>query len=129
MRKKSLTPLGETEMEILHHVWRLQSATVADVRQQIQSERPVAYTTVMTVMRNLADKGYLSFRKEGNSYIYSPKRSATDVQQSLVRDLISKVFRGSPSALVQTMVSDELLSEEDAARIRTLIERMETDDE
>ena len=129
MRKKSLTPLGETEMEILHHVWQLQSATVSDVRRQIQSERPIAYTTVMTVMRNLADKGYLSFRKEGNSYIYSPKRSATDVQQSLVRDLISKVFRGSPSALVQTMVSDELLSEEDAARIRTLIERMETDDE
>ena len=129
MKRKSLTPLGETEMEILHHVWRLQSATVADVRKRIQSERPIAYTTVMTVMRNLADKGYLSFQKEGNTYIYSPLRSANDVQQSLLRDLVSKVFRGSPTALVQTLVSDELLSDDDVARIRTLIEHMEDDDE
>ena len=129
MNKKSLTPLGETEMEILHHVWRLQTASVADVRKRIQSGRPIAYTTVMTVMRNLADKGYLSFQKEGNTYIYSPLRSANDVQQSLLRDLVSKVFHGSPTALVQTLVSDELLTEDDVARIRTLIDHMEDDDE
>ncbi len=129
MRRKSLTPLGETEMEILHHVWQLKSATVADVLDRIQQERPIAYTTVMTVMRNLAGKGYLSFEKDGNSYIYSPLQSAGDVQRSLLRDLVSKVFRGSPTALVQTLVSDEQLSDTDIERIRTLIEGMEEDHE
>lgn len=129
MRRKSLTPLGETEMEILHHVWQLKSATVADVRNRIQRERPIAYTTVMTVMRNLASKGYLAFEKDGNTYIYSPLRSANEVQRSLLRDLVSKVFRGSPTALVQTLVSDEQLSDEDIERIRTLIDDMEEEHE
>ena len=129
MRRKSLTPLGETEMEILHHVWQLKTATVADVRDRIQQERPIAYTTVMTVMRNLAAKGYLSFEKDGNTYIYSPLQSAGDVQRSLLRDLVSKVFRGSPTALVQTLVSDEQLSDNVIERIRTLIEGMEGDHE
>ncbi len=129
MRSKSLTPLGETEMEILHHVWQMKKATVSDVLERIQQERPVAYTTVMTVMRNLADKGYLSFEKEGNTYVYSPLKPATEVQRSLVQDLVSKVFRGSPTALIQTLVSDENLTDEDISRIRTLIDGMETDHE
>ncbi|MDX1741376.1 MAG: BlaI/MecI/CopY family transcriptional regulator [Rhodothermales bacterium] len=129
MRRKSLTPLGETEMEILHHVWQLKSATVGDVRDRIQQERPIAYTTVMTVMRNLAGKGYLTFEKEGNTYIYSPLQSAGDVQRSLLRDLVTKVFRGSPTALVQTLVSDEELSDQDIERIRNLIDGMEGDHE
>jgi predicted transcriptional regulator len=129
MRRKSLTPLGETEMEILHHVWQLTSATVAEVRDRIQRERPIAYTTVMTVMRNLASKGYLAFEKDGNTYIYSPLQSAKEVQRSLLRDLVSKVFRGSATALVQTLVSDEELSDEDIERIRTLIDDMEEDHE
>jgi predicted transcriptional regulator len=116
-------------MEILHHVWSLRRATVADIRERIEQERPIAYTTVMTVMRNLAEKGYLSFEKDGNSFVYSPLRSANDVQQSLVRDLVSKVFGGSPTALVQTLVSDEGLSDEDIARIRILIDSMEGNDE
>lgn len=116
-------------MEILHHVWELGSATVADVRERIAKERPIAYTTVMTVMRNLAEKGYLSFEKDGNTYVYAPLRSAGDVQRSLLRDLVSKVFGGSPTALVQTLVSDERLSDEDIDRIRTLIDRMEDDHE
>jgi predicted transcriptional regulator len=123
--RKSLTPLGETEMEVLHHVWALGHATVADVRERVERERPVAYTTVMTVMRNLAEKGYLSFEREGNTYLYSPLRSPGDVQRSLVRDLVQKVFGGSSTALVQTLVSDERLTDEEIERIRTLIDGME----
>ena len=65
MKRKSLTPLGETEMEVLHHVWDLGRATVADVQARILRERKVAYTTVMTVMKKLADKGYLQFEMDG----------------------------------------------------------------
>jgi predicted transcriptional regulator len=116
-------------MEVLHHVWQLKSATVGDVLDRIQRERPIAYTTVMTVMRNLADKGYLAFEKDGNTYVYTPKKTAGEVQRNLVRDLVSKVFRGSPSALVQALVSDEQLSTEDIERIRSLIDDMEADNE
>ena len=129
MKRKSLTPLGETEMEVLHHVWDLGRATVADVRARIAPVRPVAYTTVMTVMKNLADKGYLQFEKDGTTYVYSPARPPEDVQQSLIDDLVSKVFRGSTLALVQTLVAHEALTDEERREIKHLIDNMEDDDE
>src|SRR5699024_2827133 len=102
--KKSLTPLGETEMEVLHHVWKLDEATVKDVRKRILENREVAYTTIMTVMKNLANKGYLKYRKEGNSYVYSPAREPDSVRSSLIGNLVKKVFKGSPKELVHTLV-------------------------
>ena len=129
MRRKSLTPLGETEMEVLHLVWELGSATVADVRDRILKEREVAYTTVMTVMKNLADKGYLQFEKEGVTYVYSAARPPEDVRRSLLGELMQKVFKGSPGALVQTLVASEKLSDREREEIRRIIENMEGDDD
>lgn len=128
MRKKSLTQLGETEMEVLHHVWALGEATVADVRERILEERDVAYTTIMTVMKKLADKGYLQYREEGRTYVYSPAQEPGAVQHSLLRRLMERVFKGSPMALVQTLVQHEDLSDEDLAEIRKMIDEMEDDD-
>ena len=123
--KKSLTPLGETEMEILHHVWELGEATVADVREQILKQRKVAYTTVMTIMKNLNDKGYLKFRKDGATYVYSAAIQPEKVQYNLINGLIDKVFKGSTSALVQTLVQGEKLTEEELEQIKQLIDGME----
>ena len=129
MKRKSLTPLGETEMEVLHHVWDLDRATVAEVQARILRERKVAYTTVMTVMKKLADKGYLQYEKDGATYIYSAARSSEEVQRSLVDDLVNKVFRGSSLALVQTLVRHEDLTDEERRDIKQLIEAMEEDDD
>ena len=124
MRSKSLTPLGETEMEVLHHVWDLGRASVADVQARIMDERKIAYTTVMTVMKKLADKGYLQYEKDGATYVYTPARKPEEVQSSLVDDLVSKVFRGSSLALVQTLVKSEDLSDEERKEIIQLIDSL-----
>lgn len=129
MRKKSLTQLGETEMEVLHHVWDLGEATVADVRERILDEREVAYTTIMTVMKKLADKGYLQYHKEGRTYVYAPAQEPNKVQHSLLRRLMESVFEGSPMALVQTLVQHEDLSDEERAEIRQMIDTMEEGDQ
>jgi len=123
--KKSLTPLGETEMEVLHHVWDLGEATVKDVRNRILENREVAYTTIMTVMKNLADKGYLKYRKEGVTYVYSPAEEPESVRFSLVKDLVKKVFKGSTAELVQTLVQGEKLTEKELNEIRRMIDEME----
>lgn len=122
--KKSLTPLGETEMEVLHHVWDLGEATVKDVQERILEKRKVAYTTIMTVMKNLADKDYLKYRKDGVTYVYSPAQKPESVRFNLVEDLVKKVFKGSPSELVQTLVEGENLSSKEKAEILNLIENM-----
>ncbi|WP_421773703.1 BlaI/MecI/CopY family transcriptional regulator [Gracilimonas sp.] len=123
--RKSLTPLGESEMEILHHVWEMGEATVAQVQEEILKERKVAYTTVMTIMKNLNDKGYLKYRKDGVTYVYSARKKPEEVQSSLVSGMIDKVFKGSTSALVQTLVKRENLSEEELRELRDMIDNME----
>ncbi len=123
--KKSLTPLGETEMEVLHHVWSLGEASVAEVRERILKDRKVAYTTIMTVMKNLADKNYLKYRKEGLSYIYSAAIQPEDVRYNLVDRLIDKVFHGSPKDLVQALVQNEKLSDEERKEIKNMIDKLE----
>jgi predicted transcriptional regulator len=123
--RKSLTPLGESEMEILHHVWELGEATVAQVRERIIKNRKVAYTTVMTIMKNLNDKGYLKYYKDGNTYVYSPRKKAEEVQSNIVSGLIDKVFKGSTTALVQTLVKAETLSEKELKELRDMIDDLE----
>ena len=122
--KKSLIPLGETEMEILHHVWKLEKATVAQVQERILEDRKVAYTTIMTIMKNLSEKGLLDKELQGNTYVYRPAQPAGEVQQNLVRQFVDKVFKGSPAALVQSLVKAEKLSPEDREEIERLIGKM-----
>lgn len=123
--KKSLTPLGETEMEVLNHVWDMGEATVKQVRKRILKKREVAYTTIMTVMKNLAEKGYLKYRKDGVTYVYSPAQKPESVRSNLIKDLMSKVFKGSPKQLVQTLVKSKDLTDKDLADIKDMINKME----
>jgi predicted transcriptional regulator len=128
MRKKSLTSLGETEMEVLHHVWDLGEATVSDVRERILRDRDIAYTTVMTVLKKLSEKGYLQYRKDGRSYVYSAAVPQEDVQHTLLHRLMDKVFHGSPSALLQTLIQREKLDEDEQASIRDLLAQLDAQD-
>ena len=80
MKKRSFHPLGEAEMELLQHVWDLKRANVAQVHQRVLQTREVAYTTVMTVLKKLADKGYLRYEKQGNAYVYSPAEAPDAVR-------------------------------------------------
>ena len=129
MRRKNLTPLGETEMEVLQHVWKLKNATVAQVQERILKTRKVAYTTIMTVMKKLADKGYLTFQKDGATYVYEAARSQEDVQQSLISNLVDQAFNGSSLALIQTLVQKEDLSDQERSHILKLIEDLNDDDQ
>lgn len=129
MRRRSLSRLGETEMEVLQRVWSLGEASVADVHDHILKARPVAYTTVMTVMKKLARKGFLHCDSSGSRYMYTPARPPAQVRQELVQDLLDRVFHGSAAALVQTLVRGESLSAEESAEIRRLLADMAAEEE
>ncbi len=122
--RKSLTPLGESEMEILHIVWSKQKVSVAEVHEEILKTRKVAYTTVMTIMKKLADKGYLTFIKDGVTYIYSPAQPESEVKHGLLKQIVNKVFKGSPLEMVQSLVDNEELSQEERLKIEEIISKM-----
>ena len=126
--RNPLSPLGGTEMEVLQHVWTLRSATARQVYDRIRADRPIAYTTVMTVIKNLADKGYLSYEQDGAAYVYAAARPPEDVRGSLLAGFVEKVFGGSPLSLVQSLVEHEDLTASQRAELRRLIDTMEDDD-
>ena len=123
-KDRHYTPLGEAELEMLQHVWHLREATVADVHEQVLEEREVAYTTVMSILKKLADKGYLQYEREGRAYVYSPARRQEEVQGEMLSEIIDRVFSGSAVALAQRLAKQEDLSEEERAEIRQLIKKM-----
>lgn len=129
MKRRSLSQLGETEMEVLHQVWAMGEASVADVHDRMLDYRSVAYTTVMTVMKKLAQKGFLNCDTTRSRYLYTPARAPAQVRQELVQDLLDKVFHGSAAALVQTLVRGDSLTVEDSADIRKMLTRMAAEEE
>lgn len=120
--RNPITPLGGTEMEILRQVWTLGCASAREVHDRI--ERPVAYTTITTVMKNLADKGYLTFKREGTSFIYTAARSPDEVRQSLLSTVVDKVFGGSARTLIQTLAGHESLTEAEQTEVRRLLHQL-----
>lgn len=125
MARTSTLLLGDSEMEILTLVWELGEATVSDVQERVLARRKVAYTTVMTMMQNLSKKGYLTYRKEGVTYIYRAAIEPEVVKKDMLGHLMDKVFSGSPANLVQTLVGNESLSEEEKAELRRLISKLD----
>ena len=114
-------------MEVLREVWALQRATARDVHDRVSARRRVAYTTIMTVLKNLATKGYLTYEQDGTAYVYSAARAPDEVRGSLLSVVMEKVFGGSPTSLVQALVQTESLSDEERAQIRRMIDAMDDD--
>lgn len=117
--------LGKVELEIYQVVVRLGTASVQDVVDEINRERKTAYTSVMTSMKNLADKGFLSFERSGKKYLYRPKVAPEDLQQSLLERTLDRVFEGSAVDLVQSLVNSERVSTDELDQIRKLLDEME----
>lgn len=125
--RNPLFPLGGTEMEVLREVWSLGQATAREVHDRVSARRRVAYTTVMTVMKNLAEKGYLEFEARGTAYVYTAARAPDEVRASVLSGVLDKVFGGSSTSLVQALVQRETLSDDERAEIRRLIDDLEDD--
>lgn len=117
-RKKALT-LTNAEHRIMEVIWARGSATVAEVVEALKGAD--AYTTILTLMRILKVKGYLSSRKEGRAFVFVPKVDRNTVARKAVHQLLSKFFAGSPSELVLAFLREEDLTPEELEVIKKKI--------
>ncbi len=102
-------------------VWERDSATVRDVYEALLERRKVAYTTVMTMMKILEQKGYLKKKIADRAYVYRPAQPKRQVIGDMVREFVNRVFNGSAEPLLVHLVDDHKLSPEELeeiARIR-----------
>ncbi len=123
-RKKSPT-LTDAELRLMDVIWTLGSANTTDVLKALPGDDQLAYTTVLTTLRILEDKGYLRHTKDGKSFVYHPLVDRASVRQSALRHLVSRFFQNSPELLVSNLIADEQLSPKDLQRLKKMIQESE----
>lgn len=124
-RRKSL---GRAELEILKYVADHQPISVRDVAEHASRKNGLARTTVLTVMERLRKKGYLTRRKAKGIYRYCLKLAKAELMQTLVRDFVDGVLGGSVSPLTAYLDQTADLSDEEIARLRQLVQRLDSED-
>ena len=108
--------LGEREFEVMAVLWAAGSGTVAEVRDKLST--PLAYTTVLTILRNLQEKRIVVHEAEGRAHRYVPKLAQRTARKAAVDHLVETLFDGSPEKLVAHLIRERGISKKDLMRIR-----------
>src|SRR5580765_1530213 len=119
MARKKATTLTNAEHRIMEVIWARGAATVADVVEALNGRD--AYTTILTLMRILKVKGYLSTRKEGRAHVFTPRVDRDTAARKAVHQLLSKFFSGSPSELVLSFLREEEFTPEELDELKQKI--------
>jgi len=107
-------------MEIL---WQRGSATVAEVHKVLPKRLGLSYSTVLTTLRILEHKGYVTHSKEGQAFVYEPVVSRSQAQKKALGHVLSRFFENSPELLVMNLLNTEQIDAEDLQRIQKLIQQ------
>lgn len=110
----------ERELDVMGVLWDRGGGTVAEVRERLQDD--LAYTTVLTVLRTLEEKGYVGHVEEGKAYRYHPLVERQAAGSSVLKRMMRKLFKDSPELLLTHLVSDRRLSDDELRRMRALLE-------
>jgi predicted transcriptional regulator len=119
--RRPASVLTEQELEIMKIVWQLTNATVRDVYEELRKRRRIAYTTVMTMMNILEQKGHLKKSRQDRAYVYQATRPQKQVVREMVRDFVGRVFDGAAQPLLVHLVQDRKLDEKDLQELRRLV--------
>jgi len=118
----TLTP---QELAIMKVVWALETATVRDVYERLRARRPVAYTTVLTMMKILEQKGYVTKARADRAFVYRPARPRQQVIGGMVREFVDRVFDGASRPMLLHLVKHTRLSDKQRKALLRAIEEVD----
>ncbi len=121
-RSKSAT-LTEAELRIMNVLWDRGSATVHEVLQSLPDTPPLAYNSILTVVRILEKKGYVKHLKDKRAHVYLPQVDRRDATRFEVRHLVSRFFGNSHELLALNVLEETSIDAEELNRLRQLLER------
>lgn len=113
--------LADREAEIMEVLWDSGPSTVAEVKDRVPDG--LAYTTVLTILRNLESKGYVTHDADGKAHRYSPLIERDAARRSALQAMAAKFFKGSTAMLLTHLVADEKLSSADVKRLRDMLSK------
>lgn len=115
--------LGDRELEVMAVLWELGSGTVGEVRERLQAS--LAYTTVLTILRNLEAKGFVAHEEEGRAHRYVPLVAQRSAQRSALARLVKTLFHGSHEQLLARLVDDRALGADELRRLSRRVRALE----
>lgn len=124
MRKKSDTLTGQ-ELEIMKIIWPLGQATIREVYDELKAKRPIAYTTVQTMMNILETKGHLRKEAGDKAHLYVPVRPQQLVVRSMVKEFVNRVFDGSARPLLVHLLKERGLTDRERRELQRLLDKVE----
>lgn len=110
--------LGDLQHAIMAVLWDRGEATTADVHEALRVERGLALTTIATMLRKMEDKGVVTHRAEGRQFVYRPTVSRAEIRESMVGELVERVFGGDARALVAHLVSEHEIDTRELGELR-----------
>lgn len=120
--------LTEAEQRVMRVLWSKGEASVRDVADALSDSYPLAYTTVLTMLRILTDKDYVEARQDGRAFIYKATVSRAEARTRALRKLASTFFEGSPTALAQHLIRNEDLSADELSALKKELDRTVAED-
>ena len=120
-RAQSAT-LTEAELRIMQVLWGKKSATVQQVLEALPTSKPLAYKSVLTIVRILEKKGYVRHVKDGRAHVYLPLIDQKEAKQSEIGHLVSRFFQTSRELLVLNILEDSGLAADELKRLRQLLD-------
>lgn len=114
-------PLTELQVALLRVLWERKEATVAEICAALRSERPLAPTTVATLLSRLEKRGVVRHRTVARQYVYRAVVSEQEVRRSMVGDLTERLFDGDVAALVSHLLTSEAVGPDDLQKVRALL--------
>jgi predicted transcriptional regulator len=118
---------ADRELDVMAVLWELGSGTVTEVRDRLPAD--LAYTTVLTILRNLEGKGFVRHEEEGKAHRYFPLVARQTAERSAVARLVDRLFHGSPELLLTRLVDDHTLTPEQLRRMRQRLKERLSDPE
>mgnify|MGYP001405292266 FL=1 len=121
MPRKPSQTLTEAELPVMEVLWEKGAATVSEVVEALPRDKPVAYNTVLTMLRILERKGYVRHTKDKRAFVFRPVVDRDQASRSAVRHLLSRFFNNSPELLVLNLLEEKDIDEAELDRLRKLI--------
>ena len=121
MARKKSPNLTDAELRLMEVVWQKGKATVSEVVDGLPADAPPAYSTVLTMLRILENKGYLRHTKEGRAFVYRPAVAREKARESAIGHLLRRFFENSPELLMLNLLEGKKIGAKELARLRQRI--------
>ena len=129
MARKTSSTLTDAELRLMDIVWERGPSTVQDVVDALPQDDPLAYSTVLTMLRILEKKGYLIHKKDGRAYVYQSVVEKQEAQRGALQHLMQRFFDDSPELLVLNLMENTDFEAADLERLKALLDSASDEDE